>query len=160
MRLVLWRGRSREKYRRATPISRPRAWVRLARHPAGTRTEQHFDRWLQGGLRRYEVLDHTWPVPRYEDLLSEEPFTVTIGEARAVREGTALTLVAWGAMLRETGQAADLLMDEGIEAEVLDLRTLVPLDVPALIRSVKKTGRAVVVHEAPRTAGLGSCSAA
>src|SRR5438552_619725 len=86
--------------------------------------------------------------------VAEERFTVPIGEARAAREGTDLTLVAWGAMLRETGEAADLLLDEGIDAEVLDLRTLVPLDVPALISSVQKTGRAVVVHEAPRTAGL------
>jgi pyruvate/2-oxoglutarate/acetoin dehydrogenase E1 component len=84
----------------------------------------------------------------------EDRYTVPVGVARILREGSDVTLVAWGAMLRETNQAADLLADEGVEAEVLDLRSLVPLDVPALIRSVQKTGRAVVVHEAPRTAGL------
>ena len=84
----------------------------------------------------------------------EEHYTVPVGEARVARGGSDVTLVAWGAMLRETNQAADLLADEGVEAEVLDLRSLVPMDVPALIRSVQKTGRAVVVHEAPRTAGL------
>jgi pyruvate/2-oxoglutarate/acetoin dehydrogenase E1 component len=84
----------------------------------------------------------------------EERYTVPVGEARIAREGSDVTLVAWGAMLRETNQAADLLADEGVEAEVLDLRTLVPMDVTALIRSVQKTGRAVIVHEAPRTAGL------
>ena len=84
----------------------------------------------------------------------EEGYTVPVGEARIAREGSDVTLVAWGAMLRETNQAADVLADEGVEAEVLDLRSLVPLDTPALIRSVQKTGRAVVVHEAPRTAGL------
>jgi pyruvate/2-oxoglutarate/acetoin dehydrogenase E1 component len=84
----------------------------------------------------------------------EERYTVPLGEARIAREGSDVTLVAWGAMLRETNQAADLLAAEGVEAEVLDLRSLVPMDVPALIRSVHKTGRAVVVHEAPRTGGL------
>lgn len=84
----------------------------------------------------------------------EERYTIPLGEARSVREGSDLTLVAWGAMLRETSRAAEVLSGEGIDPEILDLRSLVPLDVPALIRSVNKTGRAVVVHEAPRTAGL------
>ncbi len=53
-------------------------------NPAGTRTQDHFDRWLQGGLHRYEVLDHTWPVPRYEDLLSGQPFA---GDKSAWRFG-------------------------------------------------------------------------
>jgi len=86
--------------------------------------------------------------------VSEESYQVAIGEARIVREGTELTLVAWGSMVRETTHAAEALAEEGVDAEVLDLRTLVPMDVAALIRSVQKTGRAVVVHEAPRTAGL------
>jgi pyruvate dehydrogenase E1 component beta subunit len=84
----------------------------------------------------------------------DEPYTVPIGAAQVVRDGSDVTLIAWGAMLRETGQAAELLADKGVDAEVLDLRSLVPLDVAALIASVEKTGRAVVVHEAPRTAGL------
>jgi pyruvate dehydrogenase E1 component beta subunit len=84
----------------------------------------------------------------------DEGYVVPLGEARVLREGNDVTLIAWGAMLRETGQAAELLADQGVDAEVLDLRSLVPLDVAALVRSVEKTGRAVVVHEAPRTAGL------
>lgn len=86
----------------------------------------------------------------------EEHYTVPVGEARLVREGDDVTLVAYGAMLRETLWAAELLEEEGISAEVLDLRSLVPLDEAALAASVTKTGRAVVVHEAPRTAGFGA----
>jgi pyruvate/2-oxoglutarate/acetoin dehydrogenase E1 component len=84
----------------------------------------------------------------------EEPFTTPIGQARSVRPGEDVTIVAWGSMLREARQAADLLEEWGIDAEVLDLRSLVPLDVDALVASVEKTHRAVIVHEAPRTAGL------
>jgi pyruvate dehydrogenase E1 component beta subunit len=84
-----------------------------------------------------------------------ERYTVPIGRARVAREGTDVTIVAWGAMLRETTGAAGQLAEVGIDAEVLDLRSLVPLDTEALLASVLKTGRAVVVHEAPRTAGVG-----
>ena len=84
----------------------------------------------------------------------EERYTVPIGEARIAREGGDVTLVAYGSMLREARLAADLLEEDGVDAEVLDLRSLVPLDVEALVSSVEKTGRAVVVQEAPRTGGL------
>lgn len=86
----------------------------------------------------------------------EEAYTVPIGEARLVREGKDLTLVAWGAMVREADRAADMAAREGIQVELLDLRTLSPMDDQAFISSVRKTGRAVVVHEAPRTCGLGA----
>jgi pyruvate dehydrogenase E1 component beta subunit len=86
--------------------------------------------------------------------VAETRTRVPVGVARIAREGTDVTLVAWGSMLRETTRAAEGLAQEGVDAEVLDLRSLVPMDVPALIGSVQKTGRAVVVHEAPRTAGL------
>ena len=85
----------------------------------------------------------------------DEAYTIPIGQARLVREGGDVTLVSWGSMIRETSQAAEMLEDEGIGAEVLDLRSLVPLDADAVIRSVENTGRAVVVHEAPRTGGFG-----
>jgi pyruvate dehydrogenase E1 component beta subunit len=84
----------------------------------------------------------------------EEPYTTPIGKARVVRAGEDVTVVAWGSMTREARLAADLLEEDGIDAEVLDLRSMVPLDTDALISSVQKTGRAVIVHEAPRTAGL------
>jgi len=79
-----------------------------------------------------------------------------LGKAKLVREGRDVTVVAWGAMVREALQAAEQLAGEGVEAEVLDLRTLSPLDAEALIDSVRRTGRCVVVHEAPRTCGLGA----
>lgn len=88
--------------------------------------------------------------------IPEESYTVPIGEARLVREGTDVTVIAWGSMMHTVLQAAESLDADGISPEILDLRTLSPMDVPAIIASVEKTGRAVVVHEAARTAGLGA----
>ena len=88
--------------------------------------------------------------------IPEECYTVPIGEARLVREGTDVTVIAWGSMMHTVLQAAKSLDASGISLEILDLRTLSPMDVPAIIASVEKTGRAVVVHEAARTAGLGA----
>jgi 2-oxoisovalerate dehydrogenase E1 component subunit beta len=79
-----------------------------------------------------------------------------IGKARTVREGTDCTIVAYGAMVARSLQAAGQAADQGVEIEVIDLRSLVPLDLDALAASVTKTGRAVVVHEAPMTAGFGA----
>lgn len=88
--------------------------------------------------------------------IPEDSYTVPIGEARRVRAGTDVTVIAWGSMMHTVLQAAESLDADGISAEILDLRTLSPMDVPAIIASVEKTGRAVVVHEAARTAGLGA----
>jgi pyruvate dehydrogenase E1 component beta subunit len=82
-------------------------------------------------------------------------FTVPIGPLRVEREGSDLTLISWGAMMKETRAAASLLQEEGVSVEVLDLRTLSPLDRDGLVASVEKTGRAVIVHEAPLTGGFG-----
>ncbi len=79
-----------------------------------------------------------------------------IGEAHLVKGGDACTLIAYGAMVARCLEAADVLAAEGIQARVLDLRSLVPLDVDALLRCVRETGRVVVVHEAPRTLGMGA----
>lgn len=76
--------------------------------------------------------------------------------ARVAREGRHLTLVAWGAMVARCLQVAELAAEDGIDVEVLDLRWLKPIDAEALARSVGKTRRAVVVHEAPLTSGLGA----
>ena len=73
-----------------------------------------------------------------------------------VRDGTDVTLVSWGAALQEAQAAADLLANEGVMAEVIDVATLKPLDMDTILASVAKTGRCVIVHEAPRTAGLGA----
>ena len=82
---------------------------------------------------------------------------VELGRAIVTRHGTDATLIAYGAMLRVATAAAERLADQGeAEIEVLDLRTLTPLDEDAILDSVAKTGRAVIVHEAPRTAGFGA----
>jgi pyruvate dehydrogenase E1 component subunit beta len=87
----------------------------------------------------------------------EEPEALPIGRAHVVREGRDLTLVAYGAMLRVALEAAELLhAEDGAETEVIDLLTISPLDRAALVASVTKTGRAVVVHEAPRSFGPGA----
>ncbi|MDP9342245.1 MAG: alpha-ketoacid dehydrogenase subunit beta [Actinomycetota bacterium] len=98
------------------------------------------------------------PKSRYWSKESGEPSAdgPPIGAARVVREGSDCTIVAYGAMVARSLGAAARLSDEGVEAEVLDLRTLVPLDVRALADSVRRTGRAVVVHEAPLTLGMGA----
>jgi 2-oxoisovalerate dehydrogenase E1 component beta subunit len=85
-----------------------------------------------------------------------EAYQVPIGEAAVTREGSQVTVIAWGAIWHEAAQAAREAEGEGIDCEVLDLRSLQPLDVDAIVASVTKTGRAVVVHEAPRTCGFGA----
>ena len=84
----------------------------------------------------------------------DEPYTVPLGEASVRREGADVSVFTWGAMTRPTLEAAADLADDGIDCEVVDLRTLSPLDEEALVSSFEKTGRAVVVHEAPKTGGL------
>jgi pyruvate dehydrogenase E1 component beta subunit len=86
----------------------------------------------------------------------EGAYTIPIGQARVAREGKDVTLIAYGAMLRETLLAAEKMDPEGVQAEVIDLRTISPMDETAFIDSVRKTGRAVVIHEAPRTCGVGA----
>ena len=81
--------------------------------------------------------------------------TVPIGRARTARSGDDVTLVAWGAMIPVCEAAADRAAEKGISVEILDLRSLVPLDEDALVASVAKTGRVVIVHEAVRTGGFG-----
>jgi 2-oxoisovalerate dehydrogenase E1 component beta subunit len=83
----------------------------------------------------------------------EGRFTVPLGEAKVVREGSELTVLTYGTMVHVALAAVE---EQELDAEVLDLRTLVPLDLPAIMRSVEKTGRCLVVHEAPRTSGFGA----
>jgi len=83
-------------------------------------------------------------------------YTVPFGKAAVVRDGDDITLVAWSAAVETCLIAAERLADEGISAAVVDLRTLVPLDVETLVGAVAKTGRCVVVHEAPLSAGFGA----
>ncbi|NWF57238.1 MAG: alpha-ketoacid dehydrogenase subunit beta [Syntrophaceae bacterium] len=86
----------------------------------------------------------------------DESYTVPIGEAKVVREGKDITLITWGSMVREVLRAAEMAEEEGFQAEVIDLRTISPMDENAFLESVRKTGRALVVHEAPPTCGVGA----
>jgi acetoin:2,6-dichlorophenolindophenol oxidoreductase subunit beta len=86
--------------------------------------------------------------------LSLEP--VPIGKARIAREGDRVTLVSYSASVHQALEAAAALADEGISVEVVDVRTLVPLDIDTITKSVEKTARAVVLHEAPRRLGYGA----
>jgi len=90
----------------------------------------------------------------FRDEVPEEPYTVPIGEAVTRREGGDVAVFTYGAMTRPTLEAAEALAAEGIDCEVVDLRTVSPLDREAIIEAFEATGRAVVVHEAPKTGGL------
>jgi pyruvate dehydrogenase E1 component beta subunit len=88
------------------------------------------------------------PVPEGEHL-------IPLGKADVKRSGEDLTIIAYGAMLQQAMRAADLLNQEGVKVEVLDPRTLVPLDRETILQSVKKTGKVIIVHEAPTFGGFG-----
>lgn len=95
-----------------------------------------------------------WHRESFDPAEAVEPLPV--GTSRVVRPGRHATLVAWGAMVARCLQVAELAEEDGVELEVLDLRWLKPIDADGLAASVSRTRRAVVVHEAPRTAGLGA----
>jgi len=84
----------------------------------------------------------------------EGDYTIPLGKARLVQEGKDVTVVAWGAMVREVLNAAEQLKGDKFDLEVIDLRTISPMDMEMVITSIKKTGRGVIVHEAPKTCGL------
>lgn len=86
----------------------------------------------------------------------EGDYSVPLGSAATVRPGSDVTLLTYGAMLYEAIDAATKVAGQGVDTEVIDLRTLWPLDIDTVVASVQKTGRLVVVHEAPRTGGLAS----
>lgn len=86
----------------------------------------------------------------------EEDYEIPLGVANVLREGTDCTAIAYGAMVPVIEEAATLAEAAGISVEVIDMRTLLPFDIETVLESVKKTGRAVVVHEAPKTCGYGA----
>ena len=93
----------------------------------------------------------------FKEEVPDEPETMPIGKAEIVRTGTDITLIAYGAMMRPVLEAADDLADgDRVSAEVIDLLTVSPLDTETIANSVAKTGRCVVVHEGPRTCGIGA----
>lgn len=91
----------------------------------------------------------------YREQVPEEEYTIEIGKAKVVQEGTDLTVVTWGAQLFQCLEALDNL-PEDVSVELIDLRTLNPLDTDTIVQSVEKTGRCVIVQEAPKTCSLGS----
>jgi len=99
--------------------------------------------------------EHKLLYSRLKGMVPEEEYLVPLGKADIKRAGEDLTIIATGAMVHQALSAADILGQEGIKAEVLDPRTLVPLDRQAILESVEKTGRVVIVHEAPKTGGMG-----
>ena len=93
----------------------------------------------------------------FREEVPEEEETLPIGKSQLVREGNDLTMISYGAMMRPTLEAAlELKEKEGIEADVIDLLTISPLDDELFVQSVRKTGRAVIIHEAPSTYGPGA----
>jgi 2-oxoisovalerate dehydrogenase E1 component beta subunit len=100
--------------------------------------------------------EHKYLYRRIKELLPDDDYIVPMGKARVAIEGKDLTMIAWGMMVHQCMSAAELLEEDAIDVEVLDLRTLYPLDRGAVLDSVRKTGRAMVVQEAPRTSGFGA----
>ncbi|HZC70643.1 MAG TPA: alpha-ketoacid dehydrogenase subunit beta [Jatrophihabitans sp.] len=99
------------------------------------------------------------PIRMYRSVKEEVPDDsppARLDTSTVERLGSDITLVSWGAMMKETREAAEKLAASGVSAEVVDLRCLAPMNVDTLAASVRKTGRAVVIHEAPRSAGLGA----
>ncbi|MFB6360057.1 MAG: alpha-ketoacid dehydrogenase subunit beta [Halobacteriales archaeon] len=91
----------------------------------------------------------------FREEVPDEPYEVPIGEAAVRREGADITAFTWGAMTRPTLEAAENLAGE-IDVEVIDLRTINPMDTDTIVESFKKTGRGAIVHEAPKTGGFGA----
>jgi len=94
-------------------------------------------------------------LPRLREELPEDDYIVEIGKARTAREGSDLSIITFGAQVLNALDAADELNKQGINTEVIDLRTLAPMDTEAIITSVKKTNRVLILHEASRTGGIG-----
>jgi 2-oxoisovalerate dehydrogenase E1 component beta subunit len=100
-------------------------------------------------------LEHKFLYRRLKEEVPPGDFVTPIGEARVARSGKDLSIITYGAMVHSSLEAAEAVSAEGLSVEVLDLRTLLPLDRPRILESVKKTGRALIVHEATRTGGPG-----
>ena len=118
---------------------------------------------LASAIRGDDPVIFMEPKKYYRELKADVPageYTIPIGEANVVRQSTSgsaqqVTVIAWSAMVHTALAAAEKAAERGFDLEVIDLRTLVPFDVDRILASVKKTGRVVIVHEAPRTSGFG-----
>ncbi len=114
---------------------------------------------LLSSLRDPDPVIFLEPKRIYRAVKGEVPdgeFTVPLGKAKVAREGRDVSVFAYGAMLHVALEAAEAAKKNGVEVEVVDLRTLVPLDIQTILASVQKTGRVIIVHEAPKTSGFGA----
>jgi pyruvate dehydrogenase E1 component beta subunit len=114
---------------------------------------------LLSAIRHPDPVLFCEPLHGYRFIKNEVPsfaYEVDIDKANVVRAGSDVTLMAWSAAVNLTMRAADILSTEGIEAKVVDVRSLLPLDVDGLVAAVEQTGRCVIIHEAPLTAGFGA----
>ena len=101
-------------------------------------------------------IEHKFLYRRIKEDLPDEDFTVPIGKAKIRRKGKDLTIITWGAMIYVADDAADELAKDGVSVEVIDMRSIIPFDEEAILESVGKTNRVIILHEAPLTGGAGA----
>jgi 2-oxoisovalerate dehydrogenase E1 component beta subunit len=101
-------------------------------------------------------LEHKFLYRRIKEELPAEDYEVPIGRAQVRRKGSDMTIVTYGAMLYRALEVAERLSENGVEAEIIDLRTLLPLDQETLLESVSRTNKVLIVHEDTRTGGVGA----
>lgn len=101
-------------------------------------------------------IEHKFLYRRIKEELPTEDYIVPIGKANIRRTGKDLTIITWGAMVYVADEAADALAKDGVSVEVIDLRTIIPFDEEAILNSVAKTNRVIILHEAPLTGGAGA----
>ena len=101
-------------------------------------------------------LEHVKLYRSFREEVPEAEYTIPLGKANVVKEGNHVSIITYGAMVREAVKAAEKLEKDGISVEILDLRTVQPLDIEAIVATTEKTGRVVVVQEAQRQAGVGA----
>ena len=114
---------------------------------------------LASAIRGEDPVIFMEPKRLYRESKADVPtgeYTIPLGEARIAREGRQVTVIAWSAMVETALKAAEKGAERGFDLEVIDLRTLIPFDQDRILASVKKTGRVVIAHEAPRTSGFGA----
>ena len=92
----------------------------------------------------------------FKQEVPEGSYEIPIGKAKLIQEGEDITVVAWGSMVRDVQKASEIVKKKGINPEIIDLRTIAPMDRESFVESVKKTGRILVVHEAPKSFGTGA----
>src|SRR6185436_18605043 len=94
-------------------------------------------------------IEHKFLYRRIKEDLPNEDFTVPIGKAKIRRKGKDLTIITWGAMIYVADEAAEELAKDGVSVEVIDMRSIIPFDEEAMLESIGKTNRAIILHEAP-----------